>query len=123
MLQDGNCSAYGARPLVCRQTTSLDVAGCIEEFEGTNLGSRIEVSSAHLAHAGNAHVILLGVLHAAGLPDTAYELGAALEIALSDPQCEERWLAGEDVFAALPRDVQRPADVEHATRQLAAALA
>ena len=101
VLVEGRCGAYAARPLVCRQTTSLDLQGCLEEFDGHNMAERIEVSSAHLAHAGTAHVVLLGALRTVGLPDAAYELSAALAIALRDPDSERRWLEGEPVFESL----------------------
>jgi Fe-S-cluster containining protein len=123
VLVEGRCGAYAARPLVCRQITSLDLDGCIEEFEGRNMEAQIEVSSAHLAHAGTAHVVLLGALRSAGLSDTAFELSDALEIALSDATSERRWLAGEPVFGALTCSVPVPPRVNFVAQQIAEALA
>jgi Fe-S-cluster containining protein len=122
LLVDGACSAYRVRPLVCRQATSLKLDDCIDEFEGRNLGGRIEISSVHLAHASNAHVVLLAGLRAADLPETAYELASALRIALTVPDAEKRWLDGEDLFADLPQKVARPPEVERGVREIAAAL-
>jgi Fe-S-cluster containining protein len=121
LLVDGACSVYSDRPLVCRQTTSLSLPSCIEEFEGLDRDGRVEVSSTHLAHASNAHLAFLGALAAAGLPIVAYELGAALDLALGDPEAERRWLAGEPVFAALAK-VERPREVDVIATGVAAAL-
>lgn len=119
LLHDGACSVYEVRPLVCRQATSLSLPGCVEEFEGIDRDGRIPISSVHLAHASNANVALLGAMLAAGLPTEAYELGAALEVALADADCERRWLAGENVFAAAGRPVPRQREAD----QVAAAIA
>ena len=123
LLVEGRCGAYASRPLVCRQTTSLDLDGCIEEFEGRNMEAQIEVSSAHLAHAGTAHVVLLGAIRSAGLSDTAFELSEALVIALSDADAERRWLDGEPVFGALTCTVPVPPRVNFVAQQIAEALA
>ena len=118
----GLCSVYAERPLVCRQATSLSLPACIEEFEGVDRNGRIEVSQVHLAHSGNAHVVLLGALTAAGLPTHAFELSSVLEVALSDTQAERRWLAGEDIFAGLPRNVRLSADVTMVANAIAQEL-
>ena len=120
LLVDGACSVYAERPLVCRQATSLLLDPCIGEFEGRSGDSeRIEVSSIHLAHSSNAHVALLGALLAVGLPIEAFELSAGLDIALADPESERRWLAGDDVFKALPRNVKRATGVDMVARKIA----
>lgn len=122
LLVDGTCSVYAVRPLVCRQTTSLSLPDCIEEYEGLDRNGRIEISSTHLAHSSNAHVALLGALLAVGLPADAYELGSILDIVLADPDCERRWLTGEDVFHDLPRNVRRPRDVDRIAASIAGEL-
>lgn len=122
LLSDGACSVYMDRPLVCRQATSLSLPSCIEEFENLDTEGQVEVSEGHLAHAGNAHVMLLGALLAVGLPIDAFELGASLDVALADPDSERRWLAGEDVFAAVPRNVPRSRQVDLVARAIAADL-
>jgi len=123
LLVDGGCSVYRCRPLVCRQATSLDVAVCIDEFEGRNLNARIPISGVHLQHASNAHITLLGAMRAAGFATDALELAAALDAALSVPDGEARWLAGEDIFKAVPRQVKREARLEQAISHVATALA
>jgi Fe-S-cluster containining protein len=122
LLADGMCSVYASRPLVCRQTTSLSLADCIEEFEGTDPEGRIEISSVHLAHASNAHVALLGAMLAVGLPGEAYELGELLDIVLAEHDCERRWLAGESVFGALTSTVRRQPEFDFVARAIAGDL-
>lgn len=99
LLVDGACSVYRHRPLVCRQATSLDLAACIDEFEGRNLTSRVPISGAYQQHSSNAHITLLAALRALGLSSDPLELASALEVALLDPQAETRWLAGRMCFA------------------------
>jgi hypothetical protein len=123
LLVDGACSVYRHRPLACRQATSLDLAACVDEFEGRDLDARIPISGAYLNYASNAHVTLLGAMRAAGMSTESLELAGALDVALVMPDAEVRWLGGEDVF----RDVQRPgareAQTERAIQHVADALA
>lgn len=122
LLEDGACSVYAERPLVCRQATSLSLPACIEEFEGIDRDGRIEISPVHLAHSSNAHVALLGAIASVGLPIVAYELGSLLNVVLAEPDCERHWLAGDDVFRDLPRNVQRQRDVDLVASRIASAL-
>lgn len=122
LLVEGACSVYTFRPLVCRQATSLNVAVCIDEFEGRNLSARIPISGVHIQHASNAHITLLGAMRASGFATDALELAAALDIALAEPEAEARWLQGEDVFKDVPRQVTREARLEQAISHVAAAL-
>lgn len=123
LLVDGTCSVYRHRPLVCRQATSLDLAACIDEFEGRNLDARVPISGAYRQHSSNAHITLLAALKAVGLMIEPLELASALAVALADPDAETRWLAGEDVFRDVPRIVKRDDQVERAIGHVAAALA
>jgi Fe-S-cluster containining protein len=116
------CGVYHERPMVCRQTTSLSLEACIDEFEDTGKFVEIPVSSLHLAHASNVHVAFLGALEAAGYSSNAYELSAALNIALSESDAEGRWLAGEQIFASLPAVVRPSGDVEPVARKIAEAI-
>lgn len=122
LLKHNACSVYASRPLVCRQATSFSLPSCVEEFEGIDRESRIEVSSVHLDHASNAHIVLLGAMRAAGLPTDALELSSATALALAEPDAEARWLAGEDVFASLPRFVRRPPEIERVAGEIAKAI-
>jgi hypothetical protein len=64
-------------------------------------------------------VALIAALRAADLPTEAHELSGALDVALTVPDAERRWLAGEDVFRNLPNAVQRPRDLEAVARRIA----
>ena len=116
------CGVYHERPMVCRQATSLSLEACIDEFENAGKYQDIPVSSLHLSYASNVHVAFLGALAAAGYPMDAYELSAALDVALSDSSAERRWLAGEHVFADLPAVVRPSGDVETVAQKIANAI-
>jgi len=119
LLVDGACSVYRHRPLACRQATSLDLAACIDEFEGRNSDAQIPISGAYLNYASNAHITLLGAMRAAGLSTDALELAAALDVALAMPDAETRWLAGEDIFCDVQRPGAREAQTERAIQHVA----
>jgi Fe-S-cluster containining protein len=119
LLIEGLCGVYADRPMVCRQTTSLSLEACLDEYEDRNRDAQVPVSPLHLAHAGNVHVALLAALHAVDLPADAHELSGALDLALTMPDAEQRWLAGEDVFRDLPNAVQRPRDLDAVARRIA----
>lgn len=114
LLVDNACSRYRERPTVCRQATSLDLSGCIDEFEGRGMESDIKVSAVYLAHARNARVPLLAALRLAGLDAHTYEMSAGLTRALEFGNAEARWLAGDDVMAGVARGPQEPASAEQA---------
>lgn len=122
LLVDGLCSVYADRPTVCRQTTSMALTACVDEYENRDRSAVIPVSPLHLAHAGNAHVALLGAIQSVGFSADAYELSAALDIALAAPDAERRWLAGENLFRDLP-SVSRPSELERVARLIAGEIA
>lgn len=122
LLENGMCSVYEVRPIVCRQATSLALQSCIDEFEGMDKDGVVEISSAHMTHAGNANVVMLGAMRSAGLPTEAYELSSALVAALEAPDTEAHWLAGADVFRDVPKGLARPAQVDQVAAQIAAVL-
>ena len=99
----GTCSVYDFRPLSCRAVTARDVTLCQAAF-----GGRIETAqfvSFPLETRGLLAAAGLKALKDAGYPVAAYELSAALTMALATPDIERRWLAGEDVFADLAEEV------------------
>lgn len=114
LLDGGTCSQYRERPITCRQTTSLDLSKCVEEFEGDGRGGEIPVSAVHLAHARNAHVPLIAALRMSGLETTTYELSGALTRALGASDAEARWLSGEDVMVGVQRGPRHAPAVERA---------
>lgn len=122
LLVEGMCSVYDSRPLVCRQTTSVSLPACIEEYDGVQGDGHVEISPTHLAHASNAYVAMLAALIALGHSTQAYELGAMLEVALSSPDSEQRWVDGEDVFASIAAPIVRSRRVDQAAERLASEL-
>ena len=97
LLIDNACGAYTARPSNCRRLLSSSKAACKADFEG--VPTRIPMVEEAMQKGAHVRALLLAAVAAAGLPTTGYELSQALAIALREPQAEQRWLAGEDVFA------------------------
>ncbi|HRD75270.1 MAG TPA: YkgJ family cysteine cluster protein [Hyphomicrobiaceae bacterium] len=113
----GACSVYAVRPLVCRQTASFLVEACKSELEGDR--SLMTVPNRHMAAGSNAHLALLAAMKSVGMPTIGYELAAALEVALTTPDAEARWLAGDTIFSALTNIIRRPAAVEGVVARIA----
>jgi hypothetical protein len=117
LLVDNSCSVYAERPFVCRQTAAYEVQPCIEGFEGRD--GLMRAPRRELAASSNAHVAMLAALKAAGLGTDGYELAGALSRVVDDPGAEERWLAGEDVFAGLPATFHRDARIMTVVNRIA----
>ncbi|MBC7134413.1 YkgJ family cysteine cluster protein [Oceanibaculum nanhaiense] len=99
LLENGQCSAYEARPLICRSFNSFDESACRTEIlekandfymEGYPLP--FEIGSA-LTRG------MVSGLSSAGYRDAQLDLAAALGVALDRADAAEAWLAGEDIFA------------------------
>jgi Fe-S-cluster containining protein len=109
LLEGSECIAYEARPITCRQFLSRSVEACERNLRG----EPVEIPT--LKGAVNAGVLcrslLLAAGRSAGLPDDCFELSGALAVALEEPDGERRWLARENVFAAVPV-AARPASVQ-----------
>jgi Fe-S-cluster containining protein len=93
---DGACTAYDVRPIACRRHHSTDAAVCAAVHADPTLDTLIP-----MAHSlkWNLSGLVLGWLEGlahAGRPPHHYELHAALRIALSEPDAEARFLAGDD---------------------------
>ena len=123
LLVDNSCSLYRERPAVCRQATSLDLAACIEEFEGKGRGEEMPVSAVYLAHTRNSRVPLTAALRSVGLPARTYELSAGLTRALEQPDAEARWLAAADPFAGVAMGPEEAPAHEQAIGEIVKALA
>ena len=102
LLEEGCCSVYGARPIVCRSAVSADAEICRRSYlELSDEAVPVPVVWRALGQAYG--VALEGAIIHAGLVPTAREWNESLRVALSDPGAEARWLAGDDVFSGLPR--------------------
>ena len=103
LLKDGACSGYGGRPLACRTMLSRSLDACLQYFPLNGSGA-LDYAPGARETRGRVEIILLAALALAGLPQQHIELLQGLSVALADPGAEQRWLAGEDVFAAVAAD-------------------
>jgi Fe-S-cluster containining protein len=109
LLENGLCSVYASRPSMCRKTASTSLDDCIAVFNGGAVGwTSPRINSV----AASASLYAFSIaLHSQKLDWQSYELSAALEAVLADPDAEAAWLGGRDIFANVRRD-PRPADFE-----------
>ncbi|HTY69198.1 MAG TPA: YkgJ family cysteine cluster protein [Alphaproteobacteria bacterium] len=106
-LVDSRCTIYDRRPLRCRSVFSRDVQHCRWVAENPDLvfawRDRVLDRTPYVLEAvAVADAALQGLSAAArdvGLASEALDLTAALRIALETPDTEERYVAGEPVFA------------------------
>jgi Fe-S-cluster containining protein len=96
------CSVHAMRPLTCRGCVSTSADVCFRiyiEGKEENPPFLLEYNSACTATAA----ILSAALKLVGLPYRSLDWSGALAAAVvsADADSEERWLAGEDVFAAV----------------------
>lgn len=103
LLVDGACSVYAVRPLVCRGVLSRSRAACESAYRGDvpDNADAIEQAAGIRSAYGEA---FLAALHRRGLDLKGYELAHAVLVALKDERAEERWYAGDDVFAGVRAD-------------------
>jgi Fe-S-cluster containining protein len=113
LLHDDLCSVYSARPTVCRKHTSFAVEACIADYEGR--GGEIPIRRFdHEIFECCAVALLLGMRLWDERQGAVFELSGALRAALQDPQAEQKWLAGESVFAGVASQSKLPGIDEHA---------
>lgn len=108
LLVNGACSVHEVRPLICRAFNSYDAEICDRKIRGG--GSTSEIPSWDMPW-------LLGLaldsglkeaLVESGYADGDLELGLALKAALDHPQADERWLAGDRIFAKAAWKARKP---------------
>jgi len=113
LLVDNVCTVYSARPSSCRALTSISVSTCERGFQGEEVQVLTPAVWTELRGAHNQ--AMWAALASVGLPSDGYELNHAVLVALEVPDAEARWLAGEDVFAAV--DCDRPDDADRALKK------
>jgi Fe-S-cluster containining protein len=113
LLHDDLCSVYSARPSVCRKHTSFSVSACIDDYEGRGGNIPIRRFDQEVFECC-AVALLVGMRLWDARQSAVFELSGALAVALQDPQAEQRWLAGEAVFAAVASQSKLPGIDEHA---------
>lgn len=97
--RDGWCSVYAVRPHTCRRHHSQDIAACRFTYDHPD---DMEFPGAHSRELFQELTEAMG-LHAAvyeyfGYDGTIYELGSALEEALTDAACWRRWTRKKKAF-------------------------
>lgn len=95
-LADSMCSIREHRPFSCRRLHSLDVEEC-KKPQGTPPENEELNLKAFAAFNGTVEGYLKRQL-----PAYPHELGQAVLRALEEPDAEERWFRGEQVFDLLP---------------------
>ena len=104
LLEAESCSVHEVRPLTCRGCVSTSAEVCNRIYmEGKKEIplTPIEYNSVTTATAA----ALSAALRLVGLKDRAIDWNGALAAALATPDSEERWLAGEDIFAEVTEGV------------------
>jgi Fe-S-cluster containining protein len=101
-LAEGRCSIYAARPQTCRNYHATDVTGCRASYEQPE-NVDIDPDFAPLVYqSGSAHVdAFCSSLQELGYDTHAYELSAALAVAMVDPQSRARFEAKQLPFVTL----------------------
>jgi Fe-S-cluster containining protein len=97
-IAQGVCVIYQVRPLACRGLASYDRHACAQAASGKI--DAIPYSEPHMRMRSLVQNALQSAMRDARLAWASYELNQSLTMALNDPSLEDRWLAGEDVFAA-----------------------
>ena len=122
LLEDAICSVYAARPLGCHAFVSADLNACLAAFE---LGQtpNIPMPNSYVSTRYTCRILLLAALKLAGLNSAVYEMNAALAAILAQDNAEARWLAGEDILAAVPTTQPPPPQFEDAIAKMAAFVA
>ena len=113
LLEGDRCSVYPARPAVCRKHVSFAVDACRSEYEGRPARIPIRPFDQQVFECC-AVALITGMRLWNGRQGAVFELSGALRVALADADAETKWLAGQDVFAAVPSQTQLPGIDEHA---------
>ena len=93
LLKDHACSVYHARPANCRHAVSTSVEVCKRAYVEMS-GEAIPVPGIFVGMTFVAQTALAAALVRCGLPTRAYELSAAVNRAVVQPELETRWLVG-----------------------------
>jgi hypothetical protein len=112
LLENDRCTVYAARPAVCRKHNSLAVAACRSEHEGKPSQIPLRRFDQGVFECCAA-ALLTGLRLWDARGASVFELSGALKVVLQDERSEQKWLAGEDVFAGVPSQSQLPGIDDH----------
>jgi Fe-S-cluster containining protein len=97
LLQDGKCSVYGVRPLVCRAMHAFTAGSCEQELLKGKLGPG-EFYAHRYEFVWSISSGLQSGCREAGCQTGVLDLDLALQDFFSQAKAAERWLAGKQVF-------------------------
>ncbi len=118
MLDAALCSIYAGRPIGCRGFVSVDLDACLKMFVSAK-PTDIPMPNDTVQVLYATRMLLLAALRLLGLPDAAYEMNSILAVILSEQNAEARWLAGENLFAALDAGSPPPTQFDQAINAMA----
>jgi hypothetical protein len=104
LLEAEACSVHNIRPLTCRGCVSTSAEVCNRVYmqgKGEVPPTPLEYTSVTTAVAA----VLSAALRLVGLQDRTIDWNGALAVAISMPDSEERWLAGEKIFEGVTEGV------------------
>ena len=121
LLSDAACSIYEVRPTGCRGAMSVDVNACISAYVELK-DNGIPMPLDHIKTMNVMRMILCAAMRLVSLPIIGFELIGAVAAALPE-NAEQRWRAGENIFAGVDVDASTPpvfiAQVEGMARRVA----
>jgi len=97
LLKDRKCSAYPARPLVCRAMHSLDAKECESAYKKRDLTSPPYYAHRHDIYFSISQGLAAGC-QAGDCQAAPLELSRALLDYFAQPRAAKRWLQGEKIF-------------------------
>jgi len=110
LLADQRCSIHPVRPLTCAGWNAVDVNACKADWLEPEASDEI---MANVVQIEAFQAMRLGLdlgSEELGLEHDTLELTTALRIALDTPDASERWLEGQQLFAAARWDDRQPPD-------------
>lgn len=101
-LDESRCTIYEVRPQTCRNYHATSALGCQSSYENPDDLEIDPEFAPYVYQAGGAHVdAFTRALEEAGYDTNVYELNAALEAALADPQARARFESKQTPFVHL----------------------
>lgn len=97
-LDDGICSIYEQRPLICREWHSLSVEQCKKAFESLDQEAEIESFPYRSIILASIRDGMVDVFKKEGLRYETAEMTFAMKSVLHHPAPDLAWVEGEDIF-------------------------
>lgn len=118
MLEDTLCTIYEGRPIGCRGFASVDLEACLKMFDRGEV-TDIPMPNDMIQVLYAARILLSAALRLTKLSEKVYEMNTILAAIFAEENAEARWLAGEDLFAALEAGPPPPPQFDYAIESLA----